>query len=275
MTANPAALGQRRFTAVSALVPRTPGLYDAEVDPNWAIGGKPNGGYLLAMLGRSAVEVGSHPEVLAASAHYLHAPEPGPVTVEAELLRAGRAASQIRARLTQDNRSCVEALITTGDLNPDREPYWDAGLPQFGGWAYEDCDRLVPRLPDGTRVALMEQIEVRLDPDSSGFSRNAPSGQGELRGWLSLPGGDSFDPVSLLFAVDAFPPATFDIEISGWVPTLELTVYVRALPAPGPVRVLQRAQLIQGQRVDEACFVWDREGRLVAQATQLAAVRLG
>src|SRR5438105_4640319 len=46
-----------------------------------------------------------------------------------------------------------------------------------------------------------------------------------------LPGHEQFDPTSLLFAVDAFPPATFDIDFSGWVPTLELTVYVRALPA--------------------------------------------
>ena len=79
----------------------------------------------------------------------------------------------------------------------------------------------------------------------------------------------------LLFAVDAFPPATFDIEFSGWVPTLELTVYVRAVPAPGPVRVLQRAQLINDGRVDESCFVWDTTGRLVAQGTQLAGIRLG
>jgi hypothetical protein len=121
----------------------------------------------------------------------------------------------------------------------------------------------------------MRQVEVRLEPDSAGFMRGAPSGRGELRGWLALPGGEPFDALSLLYAVDAFPPATFDIEMSGWVPTFELTAYVRAVPAPGPVRVLQRAQLIQGHRVDEACFVWDRDGRLVAQATQLAGIRLG
>jgi hypothetical protein len=39
--------------------------------------------------------------------------------------------------------------------------------------------------------------------------------------------------------------------------------------------VLQRAQLIDAQRVDEACFVWDSAGRLVAQSTQLAGIRLG
>ncbi|HTX45971.1 MAG TPA: hypothetical protein VMD48_06830 [Solirubrobacteraceae bacterium] len=130
-------------------------------------------------------------------------------------------------------------------------------------------------LPDGNRVAIMDQIDLRLEPDSTGFTRGEPRGVGELRGWLGLPEGEPFDPASLLFAVDAYPPGTFDIELAGWVPTLELTVYVRALPAPGPVRVLQRAQLIDGQRVDEACFIWDSAGRLVAHGVQLAGIRLG
>ena len=110
---------------------------------------------------------------------------------------------------------------------------------------------------------------------SRGFATGTPSGRGELRGWLELPGGALFDPVALLFAVDAFPPATFDITFAGWVPTLELTAYVRALPRPGPVRILQRAQLISAERVDEACYVWDGDGRLVAHGTQLAGIRLG
>jgi hypothetical protein len=263
------------FAAVSRLAVSGPGRFDADVHPEWTIGGKPNGGYLLAMLGRAAASVSEHGHVIAASAHYLRSPDPGPVVIEVELLRPGRSASQIRARMSQDGHACVEALVTASQLGGTAAPYWDAGLPQRGSVAYEDCPRLFPRLPGGMRVAIMEQVEVRLEPASSGFTSGQPSGRGELRGWLALPGGEAFDPTSLLFAVDAFPPATFDIEFAGWVPTLELTVYVRALPAPGPVRVLQRAQLIDGQRVDESCFIWDRNGRLVAQGSQLAGIRLG
>ena len=84
-----------------------------------------------------------------------------------------------------------------------------------------------------TRLVTDPGNEVRLELDSSWFTNGGPSGQGEPRGWLALPEDEAFDPTSLLFAVDAFPPATFDIEFSGWVPTLELTAYVRALPAPG------------------------------------------
>jgi Thioesterase-like superfamily len=134
---------------------------------------------------------------------------------------------------------------------------------------------MVPQTPDGSRVAFMDQLEVRLEPESTGFTTGTPSGRGELRGWLALPHEEPFDPISLLLAADAFPPATFDIEFSGWVPTLELTVYVRALPAPGPARILQRAQLIDARRVDQSCYVWDRTGRLVADGSQLAGIHLG
>ncbi len=275
MSAQPSSVDRFPFAQITALAAAAPNRFDAEVNPEWTIAGKPNGGYLLAMLGRAAVSVGAHAHVIAASAHYLHAPIPGPVVVEAELLRGGRSTSQVRARMSQDGEACVEALLTTSQLQADVAPYWERGLPQISHVPYHECSRLVPRTPDGSRVAMLDQVEVRLEPDSSAFTTGHPSGGGELRGWLALPEDEAFDPTSLLFAVDAFPPATFDIEFSGWVPTLELTVYVRALPASGPVRVLQRAQLIDAHRVDEACYVWDHTGRLVAHSNQLAGIRLG
>jgi acyl-coenzyme A thioesterase PaaI-like protein len=275
MTPHTERVGELTLAEVTGLSAAGPGRFEARVHPEWTILGKPNGGYLLAMLGRAAASVSTHAHVIAASAHYLHSPDPGPVVIEAELLRGGRSASQVRARMSQDGQACVEALVTTSRLDGSVVAYWDQGLPEIGLAAYEDCLRLLPYTPDGGRVAILEQIEVRLEPGSSGFTTGHPGGGGELRGWLALPAGETFDPTSLLFAVDAFPPGTFEIEFSGWVPTLELTVYVRALPAPGPVRILQRAQLIDAQRVDESCFVWDRTGRLVAQGTQLAGIRLG
>ncbi|HVI35814.1 MAG TPA: thioesterase family protein, partial [Gaiellales bacterium] len=170
---------------------------------------------------------------------------------------------------------CIEALITTSELEGDRKPYWSAAAPEPGSADFGESVRLPPRTPLGAPVTIMEQVDVRIEPGFLGFTAGMPSGRGELRGWLALPGGEPFDPASLVFAVDGFPPATFDVEPTGWVPTVELTVYVRALPAPGPVRVLQRAQLIDAQRVDEACWIWDSTGRLVAHGTQLAGIRLG
>jgi hypothetical protein len=263
------------FAEVTALQPVGPGRFEADVSEGWTIDGKPHGGYLLAMLGRGATAASRHAHVMTASAHYLHSPDPGPVTIETEILRTGRSATHVRATLRQGSHRCVEALLSTSQLDRPHQPYWDGGLPQRGPLAPDGTVELPPQTPTGTPVAIMEQVTLQLDPTTSSYATGHPSGHGELRGSLALPGSEPFDSVALLFAVDALPPATFDIEPTGWVPTLELTAYVRALPAPGPVQILQRAQLIDGQRVDEVCFVWDSTGRLVAQATQLAGIRLG
>jgi len=263
------------FSEVTAITETASGTFSAEIHPNWTIGGKPNGGYLLAVLGRAATTVGHHTHVLATSAHYLSAPQPGPVVIHTELLRGGRSASQVRATLVQGETSCVEALVTAGELDPDAQPYWSAGVPVRDFADFDKSVRVPAQTPVGIEVLIMDEVDLRLDPAVLNFAFGAPSGAGELRGWLALGGNEDFDPCSLLYAVDAFPPATFEIAPTGWVPTLELTAYVRALPAPGPLKVLQQARLIEGQKVDEACFVWDSRDRLVAQATQLAGIRLG
>ena len=54
--------------------------FEVDLDPQWSIGGKLNGGYLLAVLGRAAVAAAGnpgHPHPMAASAHFLRAPSPG------------------------------------------------------------------------------------------------------------------------------------------------------------------------------------------------------
>ncbi|MEO9138519.1 MAG: thioesterase family protein [Jatrophihabitans sp.] len=252
-----------------------PGHFDANIDPGWTIAGRPNGGYLLALLGRAAERTGPHEHVVAASAQFLSPPEPGPVTIEVEVLRAGRSASQLRARMIQHDAGCVEALLTTGTLGTAEEPHWSGGVPSTPDTCFEDARRVPGVNPAGTPVPIMDQVDLRLDPASTGFAVGRPSGSGELWGWLDIPGTEPIDPAALLYAVDAFPPATFEIELTGWVPTLALTVYVRALPAPGPLRVLQRANLVAAQRVDETCWVWDSHGRVVAHGAQLAAIRLG
>ena len=260
------------FAQVSAVVPAGDGRYDIAVSPNWTIVGKPNGGYLMAMLGRAAAAEVEQTDVLAASAHYLRSPSPGPAAIETTVLRAGRSASQVRSRLVQGAHVCVEALVTVGVLRVDG--YRWHGIPLEPTPAWDDCPRLPSVGPGGMAVTIMDQIEVRLDPSTLGFAAGHPSGRGRLAGWLALPGGVDFDDISLMMALDCFPPATFDIGPSGWVPTLEFTTYIRARPAPGPVRVLQKVGVIGNDLVDETCLVWDSEDRLVAQGTQLAGVRM-
>src|SRR5690606_28920258 len=80
--------------------------FDLDVDAGWTVGPKPNGGYLLAAAARAAgVAVqaagADHPHPLAATAHYLRAPDAGPAEIVVDVLRLGRGASQARATLSQ------------------------------------------------------------------------------------------------------------------------------------------------------------------------------
>jgi acyl-CoA thioesterase len=265
------------FLEATAVRRTAEGRYQAELDPMWSIGTKPNGGYLLAILTRAAVDaVGpAHPQPTAVSAHYLSAPPAGPVELRVETLRVGRSAAQVRASLYSADRHCVEALITCGELPAAASAPWWSGVPIVQLPPEEACRRLSgddPRFP----VPLLSVVSERLDPACVGFATaGSGSGLGEMRGWVRLADGTQPDPLTLLVAADCLPPATFDLGLLGsWVPTLELTVYVRAVPAPGPLRVRLRVRLITDGRVDEECDVWDSTGALVATGHQLAALRL-
>jgi hypothetical protein len=264
------------FQAATAARRAGEGSYEVDLDPQWTVGGRPNGGYLLAVLARAALdravrartaldrEALPHPQ--SASAIYLASPEVGPATVKVELLRHGRTADQLRTRLVQDGTVCIEALFVTGDLESSADVRWvDGPPPEFT--AFADCPRSPVEPPgSGLHISMLEAVDQRLDPAAFGTP-------GEFRGWAQLADGAAFDPVSLLFVVDCLPPATFALGIAGWTPTLELTTYVRAIPEPGPLRLRQRARLVAGNLTDQVCDVWDGKDRLVAQATQLASFR--
>jgi acyl-coenzyme A thioesterase PaaI-like protein len=263
------------FTDATAVTPAgdtgPTARFTADLHPSWGIGGRPNGGYLLAVLGRAVALGSAHPDVLAVSAHFLRPPAEGPAQVAVDALHQGRSVSTHRARLESGGQVCVEALVTTGDLD-ETAAAWSAGMSVPEVAPADDCTRLVAS-NEQFEVPLMDQVDLRLDPRSIGWTVGAPTGAGELLGRLALLDEPGFDPLSLLLAVDSFPPATFDVEPSGWVPTIQLSAYVRARPADGPVVVRHRAQVIGQGRVDESTTVWDRNGAVVAQATQLAGIR--
>jgi hypothetical protein len=116
----------------------------------------------------------------------------------------------------------------------------------------------------------MERFDMRLDPACVGWAVGEPSGRGLLQAWFRLADGRDPDPVQLLMVLDALPPVTFDLGHPGWAPTIELTAHVRAVPAPGWLKVSHRTRNVAGGMFEEDCEVWDSAGRLVAQSRQLA-----
>jgi acyl-CoA thioesterase len=250
-----------------------PERFTARVDPGWTVAGRPNGGYLLALATRAALQAAGQPHPLAVSAHFLAPAEPGAAELEVVGLRAGRTVATTRVTLIQEGAARWAALVTAGRLDPDPARGWrrdagPAGLPPV-----EECLPARPELPGGVPVGLLHQLEMRIDPATAGWVAGRPGGSLDMRGWVRFADGRPADPLALLQMADALPPSSFDLGLPGWAPTVALSVYVRGLPAPGWLGCVVRGQLWQGGWFDEQAEVWDSAGRLVAQARQFAGAR--
>lgn len=251
---------------------------DLDLDRSWTYGADvQHGGRLLEQVTQAGLELLDHPHPLAVSAHFLAAPRLGAATVEREVLRAGRSVSTVHVRLVQ-GRTCLDAVVTAGRLGEPGPPSYATGGPPALP-PVEQCLRNTPAegLPNtpaggGPPNGLTEQLDVRLDPAAAGWL-TAPTGVGEIRGYLRYADGREPDTLALVCLADALPPVTASLGIAGWAPTVELTVHVRALPAPGWLRLVQRAQLVADGWLDETCEIWDSQDRLVAQGYQLAGYR--
>lgn len=277
--ASQATIGNSEFDRDTAVIRRSEGVYDIDLSAGWTIISAVNGGYLLAVLGRALADTLPHPDPFTISAHYLTASQPGPAVVRTEVVRSGRTLSTGQASLLQydDQGREVErirVLASYGDLGalPDdvRTSAVPPAIPPIEQCFGPDDG---PAPVDGSS-AIADRLMLKLDPSTLGWALGAPSGKGEMRAWFGLKDGRDADPFSLLLAVDALPPTAFELGISGWVPTVELTAHIRCRPAPGPLRVSITTRNLAGGFLEEDAEVWDSADRLVAQSRQLARVRL-
>jgi hypothetical protein len=254
-----------------------------DLDGSWAIGGKIHGGYLLAEIAKAALTTlpAQHPHPLAVSAQFVSAPDAGPAELLVEPLRAGRSVSSLRARVLQGDAVRTEVMITAGMLPPAGPTLFARGgapdLPPV-----EDCPRAPALRVDGVRIGHLANVELRLDPATTGWTHGEPGRGGLVQGWIrpdpetdraSIGPDGGVDPVWLLVAGDALPPLTFDFGMLGWVPTVSMDVQLRTLPVGDWFRAVMRAELIADNWLDETCDIYDVSGRLVASARQLAGYR--
>jgi acyl-CoA thioesterase len=125
-------------------------------------------------------------------------------------------------------------------------------------------------MPNGLVAAIRDRIEWRVAPGTAGWLQGERTGRAEIGGWVRLADQRPNDTHMLPLIADALPPAVFDVAPSGWVPTLELTVQVRARPAPGWLGCWFRTRFLVDGYLEEDGEVWDESGRLVALSRQLA-----
>jgi len=244
------------------------------IHDGWDINGNANGGYLMALAARGMRAISGRPDPISVTGHYLSPGKPGPVHVDGAVVKAGRRFATVAAQLRRDDTPLLQLVGTFGDLSQPLGTYehLSGGPPQLP--PFEQC---VPReaRQGNVPVGMMDRLHVRIHPDHSGWVHDDRNGVAEMAGWFAFADGRPIDTLALLMVCDAFPPAVFHLDMpAGWVPTLEYTVHVRALPAPGPVRCVFRSQFVQGGFFNEDGEVWDSAGRLVAQSRQLGLTPL-
>jgi acyl-CoA thioesterase len=258
------------------ITPTGEGAWSARLDGGWVVGGGVNGGYLLGIMGNAiAASLPAKPHPLSVSAYYLSASTPGEAAVSTRTLREGGSVATVATELRQGDAVRISALATYGDLTAMPESVEttavEPALPPIeecvpGSMAPEEVQRMAP---------LTQRFDMRFDPACVGWALGEPSGNGHIQAWFRLVDGRDLDPITLLMVCDALPPVTFDLGRPGWAPTLELTVHVRGVPAPGWVKVSHRTRNVAHGMFEEDCEVWDSTGRLVAQSRQLAMLPRG
>jgi acyl-coenzyme A thioesterase PaaI-like protein len=285
------------FDEATAVRRRAEGIYDTQPDQRFAMvvpgGTAPpavNGGALIAAVLRAVLDCSPNPHPVATTAHFLRVARLEPAQVRVDWLKQGRTAATAHATLVQRDEPVLDMTVTTGSVPVSRgaaggtgadgdgpdELSWTGPPPDFP--ALEDCVDLGPwrgSVADDGAGGYAMQVSMLLDPATTGWRDGTPSGQPEMRGYFGLREPRDPDAYLLAMAVDGLPPVVFGLGATGWAPTVELTWYMRAVPAPGPLRVAARCRHVGGGWFDEEAEVWDAAGALVAQSRQLARVGRG
>jgi len=288
------------FDEATAVRKSGAGRYEVRPDARFALvppgGGSPpavNGGVLMATVLRCVLDTSPHPHPVATSTHFLRVPQLAPAQVEVTWLKQGRTAATARASLIQDAKPLLELTVTTGTVSAAPAVIVPTAAASAGngravGLSWTGAPPVLPPIeecidlgmwpgavgPDGT-IGYAGQVEMRLDPATTGWRHGTPAGIPEMRGYFRLREDRDPDAYLLALAVDRMPPVVFGLGASGWAPTVELTWHMRAVPVPGVLKVAARCRHVSGGWFDEEAEVWDAAGRLVAQSRQIARVGRG
>ncbi|MEU5880624.1 thioesterase family protein [Spirillospora sp. NPDC047279] len=259
------------FDCDTEAVPRAAGVHDVQITGRWqALHGAPLGSYALAAgvraLGRQMV----HPEPLAVSAHFLRPVEVGPAEVRTEIVRTGRRMATGEAHVWQGGKERLRAVATFTDfaeMNGRTATFEDPPrLPPPG----ECVDPLAGvTMPGG--MTLLDRVEFRM-AGRPGWLGGAPGGTPSCDFWMRFRDGREPDALALVFLWDVMAPMVLEI---GEAPstTLEATVHIRGVPAPGWLACRVATSHVTGGLCEEDMDIWDSRGRLVAQSRQLTLLR--
>ncbi|APE37401.1 diacylglycerol kinase [Nocardia mangyaensis] len=257
------------------------GRYVGVIDAAWTIGSKVHGGTMVAASAAAATRWLTEADAslaqmapIAASSDFLGAPEPGEVEYAVRIRKKGRQICLADADLIQGGRTLVRTAFTFGhlDVTATRWSDTETDMP-----AEPDATALeyTPDTPMGKIVHVGQVARVHLDAAWADFARGE-TGAPRARLWIRPLDGDEADPrvraAFAMMAADMSPPVPINLGHFGWSPTVQMTTYLRRVPAPGWLRVIATAREVGERMFDEDQLVIDCTGAVVAQSRQLALI---
>jgi acyl-CoA thioesterase len=267
-------MGASEFDTSTALSGDGP-VFGAVLDGRWDGHGGANGGFLLALATRAIGMVLPFPDPVVVSGFYLRPGLPGPAEIRTEVVRAGRTTGFGQASLYRDGKEVLRATAAYSDLEAASVISSGRGGPSYTGGeapAQPPAERCqVLRRVIVPPMTLVERIEYRCAELPSWVTRSPPSGNPVYEGWMRFADGREPDIFALPLFVDAVAPAVLEAGVRRMT-TLELTVHLRARPAPGWVAFRTLTRYLADGYFEEDAELWDSTGRLVAQSRQLALV---
>lgn len=233
----------------------------------WNVGAVPNGGYLIGLAGKAMAAVTTHKDPLSITGHYLRPAQPGPGEWHVTLIKQGSTFDNAEVSLVQDGKERCRFIAAYGSLGEMSGPNWrHENAPQMPAPAH--CQ------PLPANVVLNARYESLFAPASLGWIRGERDGDAEFHVWIRHADQRPNDALSVLLYSDALPPPIFNrFGPSGWVPTVELTVHLRAIPAPGFVQCRFRTRFVTNGLLEADGEMWDSRGELVGLSRQLARMR--
>lgn len=263
------------FTEAMTLRAVGPGVFDGELDKHWTIGPKVHGGAMLALCANAARTALGQPGVqpVAVSGNYLWAPDPGPMRLVTSIRKRGRRIGVVDVELNQGERTAVHAVITLGEPEHKVAPLLSAN-PVVDLMAPEPPADVAPIGP-GHRLAGLVHLADGCDVRPLVSTLEPTDGRPPVIQMWVRPRGTAPDALFALMCGDVSAPVSFAVERTGWAPTVQLTAYLRGLPADGWLRVVCTCMQIGQDWFDEDHTVVDCEGRIVVQSRQLAMVPAG
>jgi acyl-CoA thioesterase len=263
-------MGTFEFDAAIALSGEGP-VFGAVLDGRWDGQASTNGGFLLALATRAIGAVLPFPDPVVVSGFFLRPGTPGPAEIRTEVIQAGRTTGFGQASLYRDGKQVLRATAAYTDLDAaaarDSRSYAGGQPPDQPPPAECQVLRRVIVPP----ITLVDRIEYRVAELPSWVTRTPPSGNPVYEGWMRFVDGREPDLLSLPMFVDAVAPAGLELGLRRMT-TVELTVHLRARPAPGWLAFRTLTRYLEGGYFEEDAEIWDSAGRLVAQSRQLALV---